>query len=226
MKEIKALKRLFDKKASAIHTCKNKWIVTEKSHNATFNCLELVCRGGIFYEIENDFYHGIIHTTTDRSTHLKDFDCDGVSIIKIAGKKHYIFTELKSNFDTNKVKEAYLQDLHTLLKLHTMLSLCEEYDLQNCIIDLMVACKTFKDQAQEDGVMDVINQKTALNEDSFEKDFLNDLLHGNGPKICELGDLKSIKELPFHSDIKQAKVRMHLILSDRYEDSSKIYTLK
>lgn len=226
MKEIEALKILFDKKARAIRTCKNKWVVEEKAPNATFKCLEIVCRDGIFCEIEKDFYRGIKNTTEDRSRHLHDSDCDGVSAVKIADVKHYIFVDLKSNFDIQKVNEAYLQDLHTLLKLHTMLSLCEGYDLHHCIIDLIVACKRFKDQTKEDCVMDIILQKTALEEDSFEKNFLNDLLNRNQPKICKLEDFKSIKELPFHSSIKQAKVRMHLILSEEYEDISSIYTFE
>ena len=226
MKEIDALKTIFNKKADAIHVCRDKWAITEKDKGATFRRLEILCTNKEFHVINNSFYQGIKNTTEDRSTYLWDSDCDGVCAIEIEGEKHYVFVDLKSNFDTKKVRDAYLQDLHTFLKMHTLLSLCEGYSLrEEVVIDLIVACKTFRNQEQEDRVMDIIFQNVALEEASFEKDFLNDLLYGSQPKVCKLGDFISIKELPFHSEIKQAEVRMHLVLSEHYEDSSSIYNM-
>lgn len=227
MKEIEALQAIFDKKSGDIQTRRDKWTVIEKDGNAAFNRLEILCANTDFHIIGNSFYKGIKNTTEDRSTHLWDSDCDGVCVIEMGEEKHYVFVDLKSNFDTNKINDAYLQDLYTFLKMHTMLSLCEDYFLgKEVVIDLIVACKTFKNQEQEDRVMDIIWEKIALEEESFEKNFLNDLLYGGQPKMCRLMDFKSIRELPFHEDIKQTKVRMHLILSEHYEDSSNTYELK
>ena len=155
MKEIDALKTIFNKKADAIYVCRDKWAITEKDKGATFRKLEILCTNKEFHVISNSFYQGIKNTTEDRSTYLWDSDCDGVCAIEIEGEKHYVFVDLKSNFDTKKVCDAYLQDLHTFLKMHTLLSLCEDYSLgKEVIIDLIVACKTFRNQEQEDNQED------------------------------------------------------------------------
>lgn len=222
---INALQTLFDKRAHEMQLHHDVWIVSEKDAGAFFRRLTIRNTGCVFHEVCNPFYKGIKNTTEDRSTLLWDSDCDGVCEISITGKMHYVFVDLKSNFDIQKIHNAFLQDLHTFLKLHTMLSLCEGYDLNNSVIDLVVACKTFKNKAQEDKILDILLEKTALPEDSFEKIFLNDLINGENPKTCSLCDFKTIKDLPFHPDIKHTKVRVHLVLSENYADDSSVYTL-
>lgn len=224
MNEIEALRIIFDKRSADIQSCPDRWVIQEKDKNAAFKELELLCEGREFHEIGNSFYKGIKNTTEDRSTYLWDSDCDGVSAIEIDGIKHYVFIDLKSNFDIKKIENAYLQDLYTFLKMHTLLSLCEDYSLEGeVVIDLIVACKTFKNQVQEDKVMDILFQKTLLDEESFEKKFLNDLINGNNPKCCRLNDFTCIRTLPFHQKIKNATVKLHLCLSKQYEDDSSSY---
>ena len=68
------------------------WEVVETAAGAQFRKLEIRSAGTDFHEIGNAFYKGIKNTTQDRSTHLKDLDCDGVSLfVDAEGRKHMVF---------------------------------------------------------------------------------------------------------------------------------------
>ena len=196
MEEIDALRTIFNRMTACFRCYHQSWEVVETAAGAQFRKLEIRSAGTDFHEIGNAFYKGIKNTTQDRSTHLKDLDCDGVSE----------------------------QDIHTFLKLHALFSLCEGYSLHGMVIDLIVACKTFKDTDQEARVLDFISMKCMEEEDSFEKKFLNNLLHDGPVKTC-MDDLKTIRSLPFHPSIKGVDVRLHLFTTMRYTDTEGIYNL-
>lgn len=181
MEEIDALQTIFDRMTACFRCHHQSCEVVETAAGAQFRKLEIRSAGTDFHEIGNAFYKGIKNTTQDRSTHLKDLDCDGVSLfVDAEGRKHIVLVDLKSNFDIQKICGAYEQDIHTFLKLHALFSLYEGYSLHGMVIDLIVACKTFKDTDQETRVLDIISMKCMEEEDSFEKKFLNSLLH-DGP---------------------------------------------
>ena len=99
------------------------------------------------------------------------------------------------------------------------------FPLRGMVIDLIVACKTFKDTDQETRVLDIISMKCMEEEDSFEKKFLNSLLHDGPVKTCRMDDLNTIRSLPFHPSIKGVDVRLHLFTTMRYTDTEGIYNL-
>ena len=168
MKEIDALQTIFDRMTACFRCHHQSWEVVETAADAQFRKLEIRSAGTDFHEIGNAFYKGIKNTTQDRSTHLKDLDCDGVSLfVDAEGRKHIVLVDLKSNFDIQKICGAYEQDIHTFLKLHALFSLCEGYSLHGMVIDLIVACKTFKDTDQETRVLDIISMKCMEEEDSY-----------------------------------------------------------
>ena len=59
MKEIDALKTIFNKKADAIHVCRDKWAITEKDKGATFRKLEILCTNKEFHVIVILFTKGL-----------------------------------------------------------------------------------------------------------------------------------------------------------------------
>lgn len=226
MEEIDALQTIFDRMTACFRCHHQSCEVVETAAGAQFRKLEIRSAGTDFHEIGNAFYKGIKNTTQDRSTHLKDLDCDGVSLfVDAEGRKHIVLVDLKSNFDIQKICGAYEQDIHTFLKLHALFSLCEGYFLRGMVIDLIVACKTFKDTDQETRVLDIISMKCMEEEDSFEKKFLNSLLHDGPVKTCRMDDLNTIRSLPFHPSIKGVDVRLHLFTTIRYTDTEGIYNL-
>lgn len=226
IEEIEALKILFDRKSSEINTVTDIWSIYEKSDSANLSQLDIMRDGCEFYEIRNPFYQGISNTTTERSSILKDYDSDGACCAIIDGVKHYIFVDLKSTFSIQHISKALLQNLHTFLKLHPMLSLCKGYSANGYVVDFIVACQTFKDEAQESGVLKIISDAIMLEEPSFVKDILNPLLMtGNHIFTCKIGTLSAVDGLPFHSSIKDTEVRIHLVMTNNFGDTKATYKL-
>ena len=204
MEEIDALRTIFNRMTACFRCYHQSWEVVETAAGAQFRKLEIRSAGTDFHEIGNAFYKGLF--------------------VDAEGRKHMVLVDLKSNFDIQKICGAYEQDIHTFLKLHALFSLCEGYSLHGMVIDLIVACKTFKDTDQEARVLDFISMKCMEEEDSFEKKFLNNLLHDGPVKTC-MDDLKTIRSLPFHPSIKGVDVRLHLFTTMRYTDTEGIYNL-
>ncbi|MDE6806687.1 MAG: hypothetical protein K2J05_07770, partial [Muribaculaceae bacterium] len=61
-------------------------------------------------------------------------DCDGVILFERNGKKYMFLTELKSNFDTEKLYEAKTQIVSSFLKTNMLLHLSLCYKLEDYII--------------------------------------------------------------------------------------------
>lgn len=61
-------------------------------------------------------------------------DCDGVVLFEKDGKKYMFLTELKSNFDTEKLHEAKTQIVSSFLKTNMLLNLSLCYKLEDYII--------------------------------------------------------------------------------------------
>ena len=62
------------------------------------------------------------------------YDCDGVMLFEIGGKKYMFLTELKSGFDTEKLHHAKTQIISSFLKTNMLLHLSACYRLEDYII--------------------------------------------------------------------------------------------
>jgi hypothetical protein len=154
--------------------------------------------------------------TKNRSAFLSDSKCDGVVfMLPEDNEEKLCLVELKSNFDTRKIQEALSQNIHSLLKLHAMLSLCDGYDWDQLSIELIVACQCFKDKDQEGSVMLNLNKLKQQNE--FGKSLYK--LVKDGHIKVHLGNLYMAQIDGLSKKIKDKEVTLTLLTTENYGDA-------
>lgn len=195
----------------------DKWVITEHDKGANMTRLE-VYADGKFLGFTNDLVKGVTDTTTKMSSKLEDKDCDGIAFLNDNSEhEHLIFAELKSKFSTERLQGAYHQIIMSFIKMHAWLSLCKGYNLNELNIHFIAACKCFENEDQKDSVMQRISKAQLIEEPSFEKNFLKQLLKNHYIKV-KLSNFEDIKKLPFHEHICDKEVIMYLQLTDNYSD--------
>lgn len=219
--------QIFDKSKDKGHAALSTdlWVVKEHEMSATMKCLEVRAKGS-FLGFDHDLVKGMPDITTKLSSKLEDKDCDGIAFLyDTNGKENIVFAELKSNFDIKKITDAFHQILMSFLKMHSWLSLCENYNLEDVIVHFVVACKCFRDENQESNVLQRISQAQQLGKNTFEAKFLNRLLKDKYimESMSSFGD---IQNLPFHNSIRNKEVCMHLQLTQSPSDSNTSMALK
>lgn len=211
---------VFDKAADRGHACRctDKWIVTEHESSATMNCLEVNAKG-LFLGFDHDLVKNIKDITTIMSSKLDDKDCDGIAFFTDDnGNDSLILVELKSNFDTEKIQNAFYQITMSFIKLHAWLSLCKNYSIDKVHLHFITACKCFKDDNQSSNIMLRISQAQQLNEATFETKLLKPLLEKHFIKV-KMDLLSGIRNLPFNDAITCKDVILHLQLTKEPHDS-------
>ena len=131
-------------------------------------------------------------------------------------------TELKSRFSTQKIKYAFTQITFSFLKLHAMLSLCQDYDIDNMPLHFVVACKCFEHKQQEDAVQNIVEKAKMADPSSFEAYFLSKLLK-HGRIITTFGEIAIQYGLLLNSHLAGKKLTMSLQLTANYTDTSVTY---
>lgn len=207
--------RLYDKTQCKAAESVDKWIVVEHDSQATMTHLEVNAEGK-FLGFNQDLVKEVKDTTTKMSSKLEDKDCDGIAFLQdLSQQEHLIFVELKSNFDTQKIKNAFYQIIISFIKMHAWLSVCKHYNPHNIRIHFIVACKRCKDDAN---IMLRIAESQQLGEVSFETKFLKPLLQKHIIKV-KLSNFRFIQQLPFNDCINEKEVIMYLQVTDNPEDS-------
>ncbi len=206
------------------HEFRNKWIVEEHDKDATMTHLE-VNAPGCFLGFNHQLVKGVKDTTSRMSSVLEDKDCDGIAFLfDDSQQEHLIFAELKSNFDVQKITGAFHQITMSFVKMHAWLSLCKDYDLDKIKVHFITACKCCKNKDQEDNVSLRISQARQLGKDTFETKFLRPLLKDNSIRV-KLSSFNDIQKLPFHNNICEKEVYMHLQLTQTPLDSQTSVTI-
>lgn len=218
--------QIFDKSKTRGHAveCTDSWMVTEHDAKATMNSLKVNAKGQ-FLAFDHDLVKSMPDISTKLSSYLEDKDCDGIAFLRDNhGQEHLVFTELKSNFDTYKITEAFHQIIMSFLKMHSFLSLCKNYNLSDIIVHFIVACKCCKDKNQATNVLLRVSQAQQLSNKTFESKFLKPLLdnHCINVNMSSYGD---IQRLPFHDSICGKNVNMYLQLTQNPEDNQTSLTL-
>jgi hypothetical protein len=196
--------------------------VIEKSATASLKEVEFVKTGCVFLAADDSLLKGMADITTHRSSSLLDKDCDGVIYTQPATEtnKTYLI-DLKSRFSLDGVTMALTQLVHSLFKLHAMQSLCEGYDGKRQPVELIVACQCFEDEQQESAVLLKLSQNAPQN--AFYKVLSRLVL--NGQTQVRLGDLFMAQIEGLTSDLKNKKITLTLITTEKYGDNKAVYRI-
>lgn len=209
---------IFDKAADRGHAeeCENRWYVEEYEQSATMNNLEIVSEGHFL-----GFNHKLVKVFDEKiSSKLENRNCDGIAFLNdTSNQEHLLFVELKSNFDTKKISEAFQQIIMSFIKIHMRLSICKNYNLDKIKVHFITACKCYKDEEQEINIKHRISQAQQLEKATFETKFLKPLLDNNNIKV-RLSSFYDIQNLPFHDCICEKEVNMYLQMTQTHSDSS------
>lgn len=212
-----AIFRKFPSGVESVDSC----IINETQHDATMKKLEIESKGNSFVAYGERFPRFV-------NISLKSFKsdaCDGTVFMESPdGVITFIFSELKSQFDTIKITEAFSQIMLSFVKAHSILSLCEGYNLRDCKLIFLVACKTFENKEKEDAVYELIRKANIAQTDTLENKYLYRLLK-NGRVKTTVRDLKSFANAPFSIEMKDKEVELALALTTNYNDSSVTFSM-
>lgn len=201
----------------------DKWQVNESNQHASFKTLIVQNIGNDFYSFNNATYKDMACITQKRSSILEDRDCDGVALTEIDGKTVFILSELKSSIDSCDILNAYKQIVFTFLKLHMMLSLCQDYNFCDWNIIGIIACLPPKDENQKTNLyLEYLN----IEERTVKPDvkLLVRLLF-ESKIVVDLGSIHFLKSMSLNDQLKRLKISLCLKTADSVETSSTILEL-
>lgn len=199
----------------------NNWEIIENSNTAGVKHLLIHQNDSCFISYTDKLFKGM-SAFTERSSFLVNSDCDGFAYVykDNSNKEQLLFADLKSRFSIQKIKEAYKQMIYSFLKLFVMQSICNGYSIDNQEIEMVVACKCFEDQEQEDSVNNII-----LKGKQIDDNFLGLLykLINNQHAIIKLNDFPPIKDIPLNESIKNKEIKITLVLTNSFNDDTVTY---
>ena len=208
MKAIDSFRKIYD--TATVHERLRQCDIVEEDLQATFTKLSLVNEGEHFYLIDKDVYKkGNI--CTKASNQLENKDCDGVVFTRLENKNYCLLAELKSNFDTSKIREAYKQITFTLLKIHTMFSLCDGYELDDIDIVGIISCKPPKSSEKLDLLQ---SQETNKPDVRFAVKLYNDC-----NVTTTVGKIPFIANLPIIKKLGEKQIKINLTMPKNTNDS-------
>lgn len=167
---------------------------------------------------------GMGDITEKRSSLFEDRDCDGVTFMLNQGDNGLIFSELKSRLTTQKLYEAYRQMTHSFLKMHAMLSLCNDYSLDDMSVRFITACQCFEDKDQEDGIYNRLSKEEQIDKTTFVSKFIRRLIEQHDVTV-KFGEVISVWDLPLNQNLANKDVTLSLQVTQNFGDSSLVYVL-
>lgn len=210
MKIIESLKSVYDKKSCFCLCNDSEWEIKEDKDNASFRKVVVRKKSLKFEIIGNDFFRGMSSITSDRSSFLKDKDCDGVSFYEQDGKTGLMLIDLKSSFSEDNISKAFTQDFHTFLKLHMMMSICKGYRLGELAISCYAACPPCASSDVKDSILDTISMSEEAGDDRFINRCLKSYLIGGEEYSCALKDTPFASGSALHEDLMNTIVSFHI----------------
>lgn len=200
------------------------WCVVETAPDAGIKRLEVDMRNADYFAFDDSLCKNIPRVTSGISSSLKDSECDGIAIIEKDNRSLMIFCDLKPTFDTKKIRKGFSQDLFSFIKLHMLLSICNNYELDDFDIDFIVACKCFENIAKRADILSRVQNNQIVDKDYFINSLLYPLIK-NGEKCVRLGDFPQIAGLDINPGIKNKKVKLRLLTSSNYTDDFVKYSI-
>ncbi len=218
MSVIDAISSVYDK--VTFNKSTGSWEMKEDSPDSGFNSLTLMEDNLDFIDVPKSLYKNLPSITTKNSNKLKDLDCDGAVFALRENDPLLILGELKSNLKDVDAVHAYEQLIFTLLKLHTLFSLCKDYDINQYRLIGIIGFKPPKDKKQETFLKD----KWMLMQDKSSKldpkmNFLVKLYFERNISIC-LKNIFFIRGLPLPNSLANKKINLCLQMPKSYTDTS------
>ena len=177
MSAAKAFLTVYDKVGKvAFADCRQSYDtyeVNEHEDDATMTKLKVTMPQAEFIAFNHRLVKNMKDFTEHRTSLIQDTDCDGLAFMMYNGQESIVATELKSRFSTQKIKYAFTQITFSFLKLHAMLSLCQDYDIDNMPLHFVVACKCFEHKRQEETILNIVEKAKMADPTSFEAYFLS-----------------------------------------------------
>lgn len=197
--------------------------VNEHDPMASITQLRVEMTGAVFASFNYMLVKGMGDITERRSSQLEDRDCDGVTFMSNHGHNGLIFSELKSNFSTQKLFEAYRQMTYSFLKMHAMLSLCKDYTLEDTSLHFIAACQCFEDKDQEDGIYNRLSKVEQTDKTTFVGKFLRRLIEKHDVTV-RFGEVTAMWNLPLNQVLADKEITLSLQVTNNYGDSCLVYT--
>jgi hypothetical protein len=202
----------------------NLWTVNERNASCKIKQLRVSFTANDFLCLDEVATKQMQDVTTSRSSFFVDDECDGIGIFQTEAGITMVFVDLKSNFDTNKIQHGFAQSLASLIKMHSMLSLCDGYNLADTSLEFVVACCCFPDEDKETKVLDWMLRQRTSDPGSFVAQVAYPL-YDKGSIQVKIGDFPQLSTLPLNGDLYNKNVKLTLVRSAQYTDNYVDYTL-
>lgn len=213
---IDAFGKLFSLPTGSVVTVSNDSMTTiETDPQSTFTQLNITSQGDTFYVVGNTFYKDLFDA---KSSVLGNVNCDGIALIKHDDQSFVLLVELKSNVDTNKISEAFQQEVRSFLKLTSALGICDGYKVSDFEIRGVIACHPFKsDDDRTQCLHNLLWEKEAGKKDArFKYRMITDQRITAKFDNCRW----FIPSEALTADIRNHEFTISLIFGNKYKDSS------
>lgn len=226
MKTADSFLQIFDKTRGCISadTSSSVWAVTETERKAGIKRFLIDMNKAEYVAFDDKLCKDKLHMPANVSSYFKDSNCDGIALIRKDDENLMVFCDLKASFDTKDIKKGFAQGLFSFIKLHTLLSLCNNYNLVEFNIDFIVVCKCFENEAKRADILLRVQDGQIADKDIFINAILYPLLK-NGEICVKLGDFPQIAGLDINPCIKNKKVKLRLLMSSNYADDFVNYSI-
>lgn len=197
------------------------WQVTEVNKDAKLKRLEIDFRDADFVGFDQ-YLTKNMSCFTDRSSTFFDKECDGVAFVSDGDKEGLLFVELKSSCAPDTISKAINQMCFSLLKLHSMLSLCQAYSLDNLNIRFCVAVSK-EDSDRSDKNIQFVKEMEILDRQIgtvYRELFLYNCVKTD---LCCMLNLCGIK-FPLTDLLKKKQVVVFLVKSDDIDGDNASFT--
>ncbi len=218
----RTFRELFDNVTSKdfdFYTGKGPWNIHECDKSAKLTDLEVSGKDILFVSFNQELTKNMPCLTSKRSRKFKDYECDGIAFIETKEKEELLFVELKSKYDYTPIIKAVKQMCVSFLKMHTMLSLCSNYTLNDIEVHFCVATKCAENDEEEK--LKLYIYKAIMSSQHQElAQFLQNLLKSKEVDIT-LGELLKKEDIhPFlHNDIKKKNIKVHFVTTLTSKDA-------
>lgn len=227
MKLTESYRKIFDRVTTiaCAEEAPNLWMVSECKPSSRLKQLRVHFTADSYVFFDDTVCKNMPDITKFRTSHIKDDECDGIGIFQSGVGTTMVFVDLKSNFNTTKIQHGFSQGLTSFVKLHTMLSLCDGYNLSETSLEFVVACCCFPDEDKETKTLDWMLRQRTSEPDSFVSRVAYPL-YEKGCIQVRIGDFPQLSSLPLNMEIYNKSVKLSLVRSACYTDNYADYSLR
>lgn len=233
---IESVKKIFDLKQHLITHHVGSCTVSETDSLAKMNQLVVNTVSGTpdIYSFDSSYIMGMSHITRDRSSRLKDSNCDGVLFVKTNdGVMHIVMAELKSSYpNASTLNAAYQQLIYTYLKYRTLFSISKDGDIDSYSLNLVLACSCPSDDRDIEAAIMADEEMDRLSgmPKPAKKDFLHgifgDLYRSPDKRITlKFSDLNLFSGLTLNDNLSNKEFELSLVTSTKANMSQATLTL-